>query len=506
MPARLETAGASVTKPSAAKEKDKTSFNWGLALAVAAMLVVLALPTPAALPVAGHRTLAILAFAVVVWMTEAIDYAVSAVVIAALMAFLLGLSPDPANPKLLIGTSRALGMAFSGFSNTALALVAAALFLAAAMTATKLDKRIALTILSRVGTRTDAVVVGSMLVGIVLAFMVPSTTARVSCLVPIMMGIIAAFGVSKTSAFAGMLLITTAQTASIWNVGIKTAAAQNLVAVGFIEKQLGKTITWGEWLMAAAPFAILMTVALYFTVMRMLPPETKEIPGGQAAVKRSLDELGPVSPAQIKLLILSLTLIGFWATEGLLHKFDTSSTTVAAIALMFLPGVSVLTWKRAQAEIPWGTIVLFGIGISLGSALLSTKGATWLADIVVAQFGLKQATSFFILTVLGLFLIVIHLGFASATALASAMIPIVIAVLQGVSTPGINLVGMTMLLQFIVSFGFILVVNAPQNMVAYGTETFQARDFVKIGLVLTVVAFALVEILALTYWKWLGYV
>ena len=39
---------------------------------------------------------------------------------------------------------------------------------------------------------------------------------------------------------------------------------------------------------------------------------------------------------------------------------------------------------------------------------------------------------------MSLFLIVIHLGFASATALASAMIPIVIAVLQGVATPGIK--------------------------------------------------------------------
>ena len=63
------------------------------------------LPTPAGLPVAGHRMLAILAFAVIVWMTEAIDYAVSAIVIAALMAFLLGFSPTIANPKVLMGTS-----------------------------------------------------------------------------------------------------------------------------------------------------------------------------------------------------------------------------------------------------------------------------------------------------------------------------------------------------------------------------------------------------------------
>ena len=73
-------------------------------------------------------------------------------------------------------------MAFGGFANTALVLVASALFLAAAMTATGLDKRIALSILARVGTQTNHVVIGTILVGFVIAFMVPSTTARVACL------------------------------------------------------------------------------------------------------------------------------------------------------------------------------------------------------------------------------------------------------------------------------------------------------------------------------------
>ena len=177
-----------------------------------------------------------------------------------------------------------------------------------------------------------------------------------------------------------------------------------------------------------------------------------------------------------------------------------------AVALMFLPGIGIMTWKEAQPRIPWGTIVLFGIGISVGTALLQTKGASWLADLVVAEFGLKNATALFILGVMSLFLVVIHLGFASATALASAMIPIIIAVLQSVATPGINIVGMTMVLQFVVSFGFILVVNAPQNMVAYGTETFEAKDFVRTGFVMTVIALALVMLLGVTWWRWLGYV
>ena len=86
--------------------------NWGLLLAVAILVAILLLPTPAELPVAAHRMLAILGFAVVIWMTEAIDYAVSAVVIAALMAFLLGFSPNPANPNALMGTGTALTLAF----------------------------------------------------------------------------------------------------------------------------------------------------------------------------------------------------------------------------------------------------------------------------------------------------------------------------------------------------------------------------------------------------------
>jgi solute carrier family 13 (sodium-dependent dicarboxylate transporter), member 2/3/5 len=488
------------------KQPGWLASNWGLLAATAVLVAIMLLPTPAGLPVAGHRMLAILGFAVVVWITEAIDYAVSGIVIAALMAFLLGLSPNPANPNTLMGTSVALTLAFSGFANTALVLVASALFLAAAMTATGLDKRIALTILSRVGTETSHVVVGTILVGFVIAFLVPSTTARVACLVPITLGIIAAFGVDRKGAFAGMLMITTVQTASIWNVGIKTAAAQNMVAIGFIEKALQKSITWLDWLIAAAPFGLLMSIALYFIMTRMLPPEVKEVPGGRDAIRKSLAALGPMQAAEKKLLAISLTLLAFWSTEGVLHKFDTSTTTIAAVGLMFLPGFGIMSWKEAQSRIPWGTIVLFGVGISLGTALLQTKGATWLADIVVAEFGLKQATALFVLAVMSLFLILIHLGFASATALASAMIPIVIAVLQGVATPGINVVGMTMILQFVVSFGFILVVNAPQNMVAYGTGTFAARDFVRTGVVLTVIAFALVLLLGATYWRWLGYV
>lgn len=486
--------------------KEPLTKRYGLMSALLVLLAIIAIPTPEGLPIAGQRMLGILVFSVIVWMTEAISYPVSAAVIMSLIAFLLGISPDVAKPAEILGTSKALTIALGGFSNTALALVGGALFLAAAMTHTGLDKRIALVVLSKVGARTNRVLAGVILVGFILSFFVPSTTARVSCMVPIVMGIIAAFGVQKKSRFAAIMMIATAQADSIWNVGIKTAAAQNMIALGFIEKMLGKTITWMDWFIAAAPYAVIMSIVLYYLLLKLMPPEVDEIQGGKEAIAKAMADLGPMRADEKKLLSISLILLFFWATEKIVHPFDTSSTTIAAISLLLLPGIGVMTWKDAQSKIPWGTLILFGVGISLGSAILSTKAAAWLAKIIVTVFGLQTLPALTILAILSAFLIVIHLGFASATALAAAMIPILISILQGVQTQGINVIGMTMVLQYVVSFGFILPVNAPQNMIAYGTDTFEVRDFIKTGIPLTIIGYITILILGATYWKWLGIV
>ena len=495
--------------------------KYGLFISLAILIAIISLPTPVGLPVAGHRMLALLVFSVILWMTECISYPASAAVIMSLMVILLGFSPNVAKPAAMLGTGAALGAALKGLANTAWALVGAALFLSIAMTKTGLDRRIALRVLSLVGAKTNRILIGVILTGFALSFFVPSTTARVACMVPIVMGIISAFGVEKKTKFAGILMIATAQADSIWNVGIKTAAAQNLIATNFIKQILGYDISWGEWFIAALPFGILMSIALYFVLLKMMPPEMKEIPNGKEIVKKELDNLGKINGQELKLLIISVLLLCFWVLEKktfgdfgitgpmaktLIHQFDTSSITVIAITLMFLPGINILTWEDAQNKLAWGTLFLFGVGISLGTAIIDTQAGTWLAKSLVPAFGLTYSTPFMILGILALFLIIIHLGFASATALAAAMIPIIIAILKEIKTPGLNVIGLTMILQYVVSFGFILPVNAPQNMIAYGTDTFSVKDFIRTGIPLTIIAYGLIMLLAATYWKWLGLV
>ena len=107
------------------------------------------------------------------------------------------------------------------------------------------------------------------------------------------------------------------------------------------------------------------------------------------------------------------------------------------------------------------------------------------------------------IALLALFNILIHLGFASATALASALIPIVL-VLASTLGSDVNPVGFVLIQQFVISFGFLLPVNAPQNMLAYGTGSFTVKDFFKAGLPITIIGYVLILIFSATYWKWIG--
>lgn len=504
---------------SASKKKEGATFKplWFI-LSFVALIAVLLMPTPASLPLMGKAALAILAFAVILWVTEAVTYPVSATIIVGLIILLLGFSPVQnltqalGNPQSggavlkgddLFGTGNALKLAFSGFSTSAVALVAAALFLATAMQVTNLHKRLALLVLSFVGNKTKNIVIGAILVSIILAFFVPSATARAGAVVPILLGMIAAFGATKNSKLAALLIITAVQAVSIWNIGIKTAAAQNIVAINFINDQLGHDVSWGEWFLYAAPWSIIMSIVLYFVMLKVIPPEQDAIEGGTELVKQQLAELGPVKPTEWRLIIISLLLLVSWSTEKVLHPIDSSSITLIALAIMLTPKIGVMNWKEVESRIPWGTIIVFGVGISLGNVLLKTTAAQWLSDQTFGLMGLKGMSIVATIALISLFNILIHLGFASATSLASALIPVFISLTSTLSL-GDNAIGFVLIQQFVISFGFLLPVSSPQSMLAYGTETFTVKDFLKAGIPITIVGYILVVIMSMTYWKWLG--
>lgn len=95
--------------------------------------------------------------------------------------------------------------------------------------------------------------------------------------------------------------------------------------------------------------------------------------------------------------------------------------------------------------------------------------------------GLKGLPIIATIALITLFNILIHLGFASATSLSSALIPVFISLTSTLGL-GDHSIGFVLIQQFVISFGFLLPVSAPQNMLAYGTDTFTVKDFLKSGI------------------------
>ena len=233
--------------------------------------------------------LGIFAFAVIIWMTEAVEYAASSIMLLALMAFLLGTAPDPAHPDRILGTSGALSAAMDGFTNPAVVLIAASLVIATAMTATGLDKRLAFNVISLIGTSRSRLLIGTIVVMAVLAFFIPTASARVACLVPIVLGLISGLGMEKKSRVAGMLMMSIVYLSLIWAMGIATGAAQNVYVNALMDRTIHIRIPWIDWLIVGAPFSIFMSVVLYFVLMKMMEPATEDAAEGNGLARSDLD-------------------------------------------------------------------------------------------------------------------------------------------------------------------------------------------------------------------------
>jgi len=475
----------------------------GLSLAI--MFYITFMPPLPGLSAAGQCILAILAFAVIMWVTEAVPYTVSAVAIVVFMILFLGFAPATGISGALLGTGKAIPIAFGGFINGGLVLVGAGLFMAAGVLQTGLDRRIALNILKLVGAKTNNIIAGMILIMFVLDFFIPSMTARAAAVVPLALGILRAFDVDPKSVFGRNLLITVGISGSITGIGILSAGVPNPITVSFIQQATGVSISWLQWAVYAMPLCALMLIGLYFLITRMNKFEFDEIAGGQQRINQLCSELGPMSAAEKRIAIIFAVTILLWATD-FIHKIDASSTAVFSVLLMMAPYIGIGTFKELSARVDWGTLIICAVAISLGEALAKTGAALWLAKTMLGGLGLGALSTAIMMIILVGALLIFRFAFASVASSTAALVPTVLGFLLSLGNPDLPIWGMTIIATFTVYFSFILPVSAPQTMIPYATGTFEVRDLARIGIPMTLIGFGIIVLFIFNYWHWLGLV
>lgn len=465
---------------------DKFRENWGLPIAIVVMLILWFLPAPAELPLAGKKALVLFSGIFILYLTEAVPLVATSIAIVPLAVF-MGIAKVDA--------------ALAPFASSSVFLMFGAFILAAAMIKTKLAERITYLILNIIGSSTIKITLGVMIANIILAFLIPSSTARTAVLLPVCISIIGLFESEGRTKFAVNLLLTLAFTNATISAGILTATVPNPVTSEFIRKAGGAAISYIEWLRIGFLPALVMTVLTWLFIQYMYKPEQKEIPGGTVHVKEKLIALGKMSSKEIYTLFIFCLVVGLWVT-GSITKIDTTTACLAAAVPLFFPKIGVLSWSDANPHIGYNVLLMTGGGLSLGSILMSTGATKWLATTVFATFGLHGLAVIILLMMVMFIVQFMHVFFAGTTVMATAFLPLVIALgVEAGLQPAVLALPAGMIIG---GYPLMMFYCTAPNLMVYGTNKLVMTDFPRVGVPISILACIVYAIVAATYWRWLG--
>jgi anion transporter len=461
-------------------DKKKISL---IAAFLALALIVWVMPTVQGLTVEGKRVLGIAVFAIIVWATSAVSDALSGFLIVFFLAFFTGKT----------------SIAFSGYSNTALWLLVVGFIMAAGMEKCGLSRRIALYLISLAGGSARKIYWAIGLVMAILTFLVPSITARTLLMLPIILGIGEAFGARPgKSPIVKALLFIVAISGTLMSIGVLTAHAGNPITAGLIQTATKQTVTWSQWLVVGGPPAFISGFLSILLLQILWPPETSLLGEGEAYVKKELEKMGQFSKVERYTLIVFIVTLILWATDTY-HKINATVIGLVAVILLIWPQFGVMDWKEASGKVPWNVFVLYGAGLSMGSALVSSGVAKWIAGTALAPISHLAITTQLI--VLIWFATALQVFFTGGGPKTTALTPIVLA---HAVTIGADPLVFGLIMGMNMQHQYLLPVSNMPNAVIMGTGHLEISEVIKTGAIASIFAAAFFSLMVFTYWRWIG--
>lgn len=337
----------------------------------------------------------------------------------------------PGNP------SKSIANALSGFGNSTIWLIGLAFFIARGFIKTGLGTRLAYYFIRVFGKGPLGLSYGLNTADLILAPAIPSNTARAGGVIfPIMKSIAVNMGSipeqEETHRKIGAFLTMSSYNANlITSVMFLTGTASNPMAQKFAH-DLGITITWGSWALAALVPGLVCFLLLPLFLYKFFPPQLKNTKEAPKMAAEKLKEMGPITVKEWLMIATFILLLVLWIFG---NHFSIDATTGALIGLCVLLLSGVLTWEDVKAEKgAWDTIVWFSSLVMMGSYLNSLGFIGWFGQLIGKEIGTMSWTAAFPLIIL--VYSYCHYMFASATAQAAAMYSVFLAVGISVGVPG----------------------------------------------------------------------
>ena len=453
-----------------------------------------------------HRLAAILAFVVVWWLTEAIPIPVTALLGVVLVALLEATPPPPEDDA-------AIDVVTATFTDDTILLFIGSFIIAQSMVVHGLHRRLAFRVLSlrSVGGSTFRIILAFGLIGAITS-PVMSNTAGAAMMLPIALGVMAVVGgmVARQAdgdrdperlRFGAALMLVITYGITVGGLLLPIGSPPNLIGRDLLEEQTGEPITFVEWFAMALPIVIVMFVAVIAVCILFNRPEVKEAEGVEEYVAEERRKLGPLTRGEKNtLIVLAFALVGWFlpGLVGIVAGDDSDAYTqvseasnegivaiIAAAALFVLPidwarRKFTLNWNQAT-QIDWGTIILFGGGIVLGTMLSETGLASVVGESLSDALGVSNLLGIAIVVVI---IAVLVSETTSNTASAAIVVPIAISIAVA---SDVNPTIPALAAIFGANYGFMLPVSTPPNAIVYSSGLLPITRMVRAGSVFDII-------------------
>lgn len=452
-----------------------------------ATLMLLADP-PSGMSETAWRTAALGLLMVVWWVTEAVPIAATALLPMALLP--------------VLGVMN-IGAAAAPYANPVIYLFFGGFVLAAAFERSGLHRRLALRLLTLVGTRPDRIIGGFMVTGGFISMWV-SNTAAMLMLLPLATSMLRRAtpmeggGGAPSASFEKALLLGIAYAATIGGFGTLIGSPPNALLVAFLGQTHDIHLRFVDYMLIGVPIvaiALPITWLLLTRVVFRVGHDPSFIDAEALAAQRRA--LGPASRAEKFVAVVGVLTATAWICQPLIARVwpaisEAGISVMCALALLLVPldraGARAITWEEAE-RIPWGVLVLFGGGLSLAAAIQDGGLSAW----ITASVGALRALPPLLLILLVTTIITILTEFTSNTATAAAFLPVASSLAVAA---GMNPLMLLVAAGLAASNGFMLPVGTPPNAIAFSTGRLTVREMARAGLLVDVVFVVLLTLAA----------
>lgn len=437
------------------------------------------------------------------WFSEAVSLAVTALV-PVLMLPVLGISDCKTVSQQY--TDSIVFLFIGGF------------MLAFAIEKWHLHKRIALKILSVVGTKPSTILFGVMISTYLISNWI-SNTATTMMLFGAVFALVhetKEYIHKNSGKFTAALLLGLAFSATIGGMATPVGTPPNMYFFKAYKEAfpLANDLNFLKWSAIGYPISLTFLVITFFVLNFYFIRNKVELKIHKEFFKVSYNKLGKFSWEEKWVFAIFISCILMWLTradidfgnfkfEGWNHIFvvpkyvdDAFVALLAALFLFLVPskanrGEALLIWEDAK-KLRYDIILMFGSGFALAYGFEVTGLSNWLAASLTILKGVPP-----ILIILGICIIVTIISeFASNIASIQLAIPVMIALQKDLEVAPLLLM---MPATFAASLGFMLPVATAANTIVFGTKEIHIKDMLRVGIVLDVIGILLITFMCYLY-------